>query len=264
MTSTALINMQLWKHGPLYPNEDLGVLATSPYEPPTSNGLSPQTSQKLNNTRETILSQLTMANHTLRSYRGKAPGHAEMAASTVQKSERQRADENEGATTLEQPIVFLEEALQSPERKRRDGPHDREKRERMVSEIHNVQDANQIQLICPSDDIEHDQNITSSDPKRCLDTPNYNAVQGQASTPAAREFDYPGIAPEDVYSRLQSEDTQLNAPFALGSNCFEFKDHSTKSLDDYEVANQPDKQLPVELYGKLGDTERTNTDLPNA
>ena len=101
-----------------------------------------------------------------------------MAASTVQKSDRTRADENEGATNLEQPIVFLEEALVSPERKGREGPTDRERRDRLVSEIHNVQDANQIQLICPSEDIDQDPNIATSGPQRCLDTPNYNAVQG--------------------------------------------------------------------------------------
>ena len=87
----------------------------------------------------------------------------------------------------------------------------------MASEIHNVQDANQVQLLCPPDGSDGDpNNIATTDPKRCLDTPNYDAVQGQASeaTPAPREFEYPGIGPEDAYSRLQSEDTQRNPPTA--------------------------------------------------
>ena len=84
LTSTKFMNMQVGNYGRFHHNDDFAALAASPFDPPASMAVSPQNSQRLNNTRETILSQLTAANHTLRSYNcGKGPGQGEIAMSTL-------------------------------------------------------------------------------------------------------------------------------------------------------------------------------------
>ena len=101
--------------------------------------------------------------------------------------------------------------------------------------------------MCEPDGIDGDGTHTPADPKRGLDTPNYNGAQLQsAEGPAVRDFDQADFMDQDNggYSHLQSEDTQRNpiVPYPGGptSNCFEFKDQSSKSLEEYDFVNQPE------------------------
>lgn len=152
-------------------------------------------------------------------------------------------------------IIFIDEALNSPQHyeqysqrksqldeaeRNDDHGHQAALRQRITSEIHEVQDANQIQLIHPSDERRY---VGRSG----QDTPDYNIAMDAMMTLDS------GSKPSLSVSQRQNQDEAMNAAHYGGSigNYFEFKDNSSRSLEDFDVGNQQDS-LPGELFVEGG------------